>query len=74
MSSIEERAFKRKTNLTYTKMDLHSDKHHSFHIHLDAKNSWELIARLSQEAWIEENGQLPPKRVDKSIIKFITRY
>ncbi|WP_297440252.1 hypothetical protein [Sulfurimonas sp.] len=72
MSSIEERALKRKNKITYAKMSLHSDEHHSFHTHLDVKSSWELLARLSQEAWKEKTGQFPPKRVDKSIVKFIT--
>jgi len=52
---------------------LHSEKHHSFHLSLDTKSAWELLAKLSQEAWIEQTGLMPPNRVDKSQYRFISR-
>ena len=72
MSSIYERALKRKNKITLTKIDLHSSRHSSFHIHLDTKSAWELLAKLSKEAWIEKTGKMPNNCVDKSIVKFFT--
>ncbi|HFU77891.1 MAG TPA: hypothetical protein ENK68_05250 [Epsilonproteobacteria bacterium] len=71
MSSMQERAAMRRKTLTIQKVALHSDEHHSFHIGLNVKDSWELLARLSKEAWIEQTDRLPSSRVDKSICKFI---
>lgn len=72
MSSMQERAELRRTKLTLNKVDLHSQEHHSFHTHLNTKDAWELLARLSQEAWIEKTGTIVNNRVDKSICKFIS--
>ncbi len=72
MSTMQERALQRRDNITFTKVDLHSSLHNSFHTHLDAKSSWELLAKLSQERWREQTGKIAPKYVDKSIVKFIT--
>ncbi len=71
MSTIQERTKLRRKNITFQKIDLHSPNYNSFHTHLDTKNSWELLAKLSQESWIEETGVIPINRVDKSIYKFI---
>lgn len=71
MSSLQERAAARSKSITLQKVALHSENHHSFHIGLDTKESWELLARLSKEAWFEQTGQMPPSRVDKSLGKFI---
>ncbi|HFU76960.1 MAG TPA: hypothetical protein ENK68_00460 [Epsilonproteobacteria bacterium] len=71
MTSMQERAAMRRKTLTVQKVALHSDEHHSFHIGLNVKDSWELLARLSKEAWIEQTGRLSSSRVDKSICKFI---
>jgi len=72
MSSMQERALRRRATMSITKVDLHSDEHHSFHTHLDVKSAWELLAKLSKEAWIEQTGQEAPSRVDKSVVRFIT--
>ena len=72
MQTIAQRAAERRKKITVKKVDLHSSEHHSFHLHLDLKSSWELLTRMSKEAWIEQHGTLPPSRVDKSICKFIT--
>ena len=71
--SIQERARRRRNSITYTQVDLHSQKHHSFHTHLDVKSSWELLAKISQEAWKEQTGSVAPNYVDKSQCRFITR-
>jgi len=71
MSSMQERAAARRKTLTVQKVALHSEEHHSFHIGLNVKDAWELLARLSKEAWIEKTGTMPPSRVNKSICKFI---
>ena len=71
MSTLEERAAARRKIATVQKIDLHSEEHNSFHIHLDVKRAWELLAKLSKERWMEETGEVAPQRVDKSICKFI---
>jgi hypothetical protein len=70
MLTMEQRALKRKNLIKIKKIDLHSNEHHSFHNHLDVKESWEILTRLSKEAWIEQTGKTPPLRVDKSIYIF----
>ncbi len=72
MLSMKERADARRKIVTVRKFDLHSHEHHSFHFHLNLKDSWELLARLSREAWMEKTGEEPSLRVDKSIYRFIT--
>jgi len=68
MDSLAKRAKKRKSLIKVTKTSLHSKNHNSFHS-LDLKSSWELVAKLSLEKWIEENNTIPSNRVDKTIIK-----
>ena len=72
MGTMKERAKERRKHITFSKVNLHSNEHHSFHFDLDSKDSWELLARISQECWKEETGQLPSSRVDKSIYRFIS--
>lgn len=71
MSTMQERAALRRKNITMKIVALHSTEHHSFHIGMGVKESWELLAKLSQEAWIEQTGTQPPQRVNKSVCKFI---
>jgi hypothetical protein len=73
MSTLQERAIKRRKSTTFLKVSLHSVWHHSFHIHLDVKDAWELLARLSKESWIEKTGRIPASHVDKSVYRFITK-
>ena len=40
---MKERVLQRRDSITFTKVDLHSSLHHSFHTHLDAKSTWELL-------------------------------
>jgi len=68
---MKDRAKKRKRYITYSKIDLHSDSHHSFHLHLDDKSSWELLSKLSKEQWYRQTGSKAPKHVDKSFYKVI---
>ena len=70
MSTMEQRAAARSAKITFSKTTLHSKEHHSFHPHLELEKAWELLTRLSKEAWIEKTGKIPPSRVDKSIVKF----
>ena len=72
MSSMQERAIRRRATMSIIKVDLHSDEHHSFHTHLDVKSAWELLAKLSKEAWMQQTGQIAPTGVDKSVVRFIT--
>ncbi|MEA3522513.1 MAG: hypothetical protein U9R50_06035 [Campylobacterota bacterium] len=71
MSTMQERAKRRRVKATLQKVDLHSQEHHSFHTHLKPKDAWELLAKLSKEAWIEKTGAIADNRVDKSIVRFI---
>lgn len=72
MTDLEKRAEARRQKVTIQKIKLHSEEHHSFHIHLNTKQSWELLAKLSKEAWIEQTGNIPSNRVDKSIYRFVS--
>jgi len=72
VSSMQERAELRRTKITLNRVYLHSQEHHSFHTHLNTNDAWELLARLSQEAWIEKTGIIADNIVDKSIYKFIS--
>ena len=72
MSTMQERALQRRDSITFTKVDMHSSLHHSFHAHLDTKSAWELLAKISQEAWKEQTGKIAPTYVDKSVVRFIT--
>ncbi len=69
---LKERAKQRAKSITYKKLDLYSNSHHSFHLHLDDKASWELLSKLSKEEWHRKTGSKPPKQVDKSFYK-VTR-
>ncbi len=69
--NMKERARKRKQYITYNKIDLHSSSHHSFHLHLDDKASWELLSKLSKEEWYRKTGSQAPRHVDKSLYKVI---
>lgn len=71
MSSLLERSSARRNIITMQKVNLHSLDNHSFHIGLDVESSWELLAKISKEAWIEKTGEIPPSTVDKLICKFI---
>ncbi len=71
VSNMKERAEARKRTATFAKVGLHSKEHDSFHTHLSPKDAWELLAKLSKEAWMEQTGTVAPSRVDKSICKFI---
>ena len=73
MQTMAERAAQRRKKATLNIVSLHSNDHHSFHLHLSLKDSWELLAKMSQDTWREETGQTPPSRVDKSIYKFISQ-
>ncbi len=73
MLSMEERAQERRKKSTLTKVGLHDKAHHSFHLHLNTEQAWELLARLSKESWIAETGEIPPERVNKSICRLIVK-
>lgn len=72
MLSMQERADVRRKRITIQKYNLHSSEHHSFHLHLNLKESWGILSRLSREAWREKTGKEPILSVDKSICKFIS--
>ena len=59
MKTMAERSAERRKKATLNIVALHSNEHHSFHLHLSLKESWELLAKMSQEAWREETGKVP---------------
>ena len=72
-SSIQQRAAKRRQNIKIKKTFLHDDKeHHSFHIELSDKQSFELLAEISKKRYFEETGKDAPNNVDKTKVRFIT--
>ncbi len=71
MSTMQQRAKQRRKSLTLNIVNLHAQEHHSFHTHLNTKDAWELLAKLSKEAWMEKTGMLANNRVDKSSYRFI---
>jgi len=73
MPTMQERAKRRKDMITITKTSLHSKNHNSFHLHLSDKEAWELLAKISKEAYFEQTGKIASNRVDKLVVKFITR-
>jgi len=72
MLPMQERVDERRRKMTLNKVHLHAPEHNSFHISLSLKDSWELLAKLSEEAWIEKTGTIPSSRVDKNICRFIS--
>lgn len=71
MSDMRERAEARKKIATVTKIDLRSKEHDSFHERLDVKDAWNLLAKISKEAWFLQTGLEAPHRVDKSVYRLI---
>ena len=72
MSTLQQRAEARRQKATITKLNLHSEEHNSFHTHLNLEESWELLAKISKEKWIEETGEIPSSSVDKTQYKVIS--
>lgn len=72
MSTLQERAAQRKQSATVVKVHLKSDEHHSFHFHLNDEESFELLAKLSKEAYFEKTGMLAPSFVDKTKVRKIS--
>ncbi len=71
METLQERARKRRKNITIATVSLHSKEHHSFHPHLSDKEAWELLAKLSQERWMEESKTTHFAPLDKTKVKVI---
>jgi len=72
VSTLEERAAQRKKMATVQKVSLKNDTHHSFHFHLSDEESFELLAKLSKEAYFEQTGIMAPAFVDKASVKKIS--
>jgi len=72
VSTLEERAAQRKKSATVKKVSLKSDMHHSFHFHLSDEESFELLAKLSKEAYFQHTGTVALDFVDKTKVKKIS--
>ena len=73
LSEREKRRAKRLGQMQVKTMHLHSDLHHAFHTELSTHESWELLAKISQEAWQIQTGKKAPERLDKSIVNIVKR-
>ena len=60
-------------NMKISKVSLHSEDHHSFHIDLSPLESWELLARISKETWYLETGKPAPDFLDKTQVRIFQR-
>ena len=72
MSTLKERAEQRKQNATVNKVSLKSKEHHSFHFHLSDEESFELLAKMSKEAYFETTGTVAFDFVDKTRVRKIS--
>ena len=73
MSDREKRREKRLKTLTVNKTSLYSKDNNSFHIGLSPLNSWELLARISNESWYLETGKEAPTFLDKAKVRILQR-
>ncbi len=73
MTNREERRAKRLKNITVKKIDLGSEEDSAFHFNLTPRQCWELLSKISKEAWFLESGQKAPDKLDKTKIKIIHR-
>jgi len=73
MTPREQRRIKRLKTIKVNKISLHSSDNHSFHIGLSPLESWELLARISKEAWYLETGKKAPSSLDKNKVQIFTR-
>ncbi len=73
MTERQKRRAKRLGNITVQKIELKSEKNSAFHFDLTPLESWELLAKISKEAWFLESGQKAPDKLDKTKIKIIHR-
>lgn len=72
-STLESRSQERKNRITIDRVNLHDEKnHHSFHFHLSDSQSFELLAKMSQDEWETKTGLKATNSVDKSKVRWLT--
>ncbi len=62
MTQRELRAENRRKTITISKVNLHSQNHHS----------WNLLYTMSVKKWQEENNKIAPLFVDKTVVRKIS--
>ncbi len=72
MTQRELRAESRRKTVTISKVNLHSQNHHSFHLDLNCTQAWNLLCTMSVKKWQEENNKIAPLFVDKTVIRKIS--
>ncbi len=73
MTEREIRKAKRLQTIVVNKTSLYSDDNSALHIGLSALESWELLAKISQDSWFLETGKVAPLSLDKSKVKIFTK-
>jgi len=73
MTPREKRRAERLKTIKVNKISLHSSDNHSFHVGLSPIESWELLSRMSKEAWYLETGKKAPTSLNKSKVRIFTR-
>ena len=73
MTERQKRRVERLGNTIVQKIDLKSEENSAFHFNLTPLESWELLSRISKDAWFLESGQKAPSKLDKTKIKIIYR-
>ncbi len=74
MTQRELRAENRRKTITISKVNLHSQNHHShsFHLDLNCTQAWNLLYTMSVKKWQEENNKIAPLFVDKTVVRKIS--
>ncbi len=72
---MTQREKRRALRLKTTQVNIHSlysNINHAFCFNLSAKESWELLTKISKESWYLEHGTKPADRLDKNVVKIIS--
>ena len=72
MTQRELRAENRRKTITISKVNLHSQNHHSFHLDLNCTQAWNLLYTMSVKKWQDENNKTAPLFVDKTVVRKIS--
>lgn len=76
MSAKEEilkRALERKNRITVNQVDAKSELNNSFTKFLSPLDSWELLAKISNEMYFLQTGIKPDNRVDKAVVNIVQK-
>lgn len=73
MTERERRSLVRNKVAVVNTVHLHSENHTSFHSVDSLSDSWNILARLSQEKYFQETGSAPLNYVDKTVVRISKR-